>query len=108
MTTPTTTEPEVKKGLEGVVVDTSAISKVMPEINSLTYKGYTVQELSEYCSFEQVAYLLWHGELPTPAQLKEFTQAERSQRALSDNLLKVIKPFPKSAHPMDTIRTAVS
>lgn len=102
------TEADVKKGLEGVVVDTSAISKVMPEINSLTYKGYTVQELSEWCNFEQVAFLLWNGELPTPDQLKAFTAEERSQRGLSDNCLKVIKLFPKKAHPMDTIRTAVS
>jgi len=59
--------PEIRKGLAGVVVDTTAISKVVPETNSLTYRGYPVQDLAANCSFEQVAYLLWHGDLPTDA-----------------------------------------
>ena len=99
---------ELKKGLEGVVVDTTSISKVMPEINSLTYRGYAVQDLAEHCSFEQVAWLLWKGELPTPAQLDAFTAQERSSRAITNTLLEVIRKYPKSAHPMDTIRTSVS
>src|SRR5690349_8040137 len=98
----------VKKGLEGVVVDTTSISKVMPEINSLTYRGYTVQDLSENCSFEEVAYLLWFGELPTKSQLAEFTAKERSLREISPDLLKSIALYPKTAHPMDTVRTGVS
>lgn len=98
----------VKPGLEGVVADRTSISKVMPEINSLTYKGYPVQDLAEKCSFEEVAYLLWHGELPTSEQLKEFKQKEKSYRTLSQDLEKTISLFPKSAHPMDTIRTGVS
>ncbi|MCZ6482434.1 MAG: bifunctional 2-methylcitrate synthase/citrate synthase, partial [Alphaproteobacteria bacterium] len=56
---------EIKRGLDGVVVDASAVSKVMPEINALTYRGYPVQELAENCRFEEVAYLLADGELPT-------------------------------------------
>jgi 2-methylcitrate synthase len=103
-------EPEirVKKGLEGVVVDNTAISKVMPESNSLTYRGYAVQDLSENCSFEEVAYLLWNGELPNPGQLKEFQQKERGYRDLSPELLQVIAKYPKHAHPMDTVRTSIS
>ena len=54
--------PEIKKGLVGVYADVSAVSKVMPETNSLTYRGYAVQDLCENCSFEEVAYLLWEGE----------------------------------------------
>lgn len=54
--------PEIRKGLYGVVVDETAISKVVPETNSLTYRGYPVQELARYCSFEEVAYLLWNGQ----------------------------------------------
>jgi 2-methylcitrate synthase len=104
-----TSQPsEIKKGLEGVVVDESTVSKVMPEINSLVYRGYTVQELSEKCSFEEVAYLLWHGELPTTTQLVAFMQKEKSLRALSPGLSSVIKLYPKSSHPMDTIRSSVS
>lgn len=98
----------VKKGLEGVVVDTSSISKVIPEINSLVYRGYKVQDLAEMCSFEEVSHLLLKGELPTQSQLKEFSAMERGKRGLSDPLLSVIQLYPKTAHPMDTIRTSVS
>ena len=63
-------EVNVKKGLEGVVVETSSVSKVMPDINSLTYSGYKVQDLCETCKFEEVAYLLWNGELPNEKNLK--------------------------------------
>ena len=58
-------EQEIKKGLAGVVVDYTAVSKVNPDTNSLLYRGYPVQELAANCSFEEVAYLLWNGELPT-------------------------------------------
>ena len=99
---------DIKKGLEGVVVDTSKISKVMQEINALIYYGYPVQELAEKCSFEEVAYLLWHGELPSKNQLDSFAKKERELRNLSPALLSVIQSFPKNAHPMDAVRTAVS
>jgi len=101
-------EVNVKKGLEGVIVDVSSISKVMPEINSLVYKGYPVQDLAENCCFEEVAYLLWHGELPNKSQLETLSKQEKSYRAISDDLISVIKKFPKYAHPMDTVRTGVS
>src|SRR5215510_1236182 len=94
-------EPTIHRGLEGVVVDTTRISKVMPEINALVYHGYPVQELAEHCSFEEVAWLIWHGELPTAAQLAEFQGAERRQRQLSAGLLAVLRQCPKGAHPMD-------
>ncbi|MXP65824.1 bifunctional 2-methylcitrate synthase/citrate synthase [Roseomonas sp. M0104] len=102
------TQPEIRKGLVGVVADVSAVSKVMPETNSLTYRGYAVQDLAEQCSFEEVAYLLWNGELPTAAQLAEFRREEAGNRAISPALHQVIKAFPHDAHPMDAIRTAVS
>jgi 2-methylcitrate synthase len=101
-------ESEVKKGLVGVYADVTAVSKVMPETNSLTYRGYAVQDLTEHCSFEEVAYLLWHGELPNRRQLAAFERAERAERKLSPRLKRVIGEFPHRAHPMDTIRTAVS
>ena len=101
-------EPRIYKGLDGVVVDETAISKVMPETNSLTYRGYAVQDLCEYCCFEEVAYLLWHGQLPTRTQLRTFKKDERSRRKISRDHLAVIQKFPKRAHPMDTIRTSVS
>ncbi|MCY4644709.1 MAG: bifunctional 2-methylcitrate synthase/citrate synthase [Bacteriovoracales bacterium] len=98
----------VKKGLEGVVVDTTSISKVMPEINSLVYRGHPVQELAEKCSFEEVAYLLWNGDLPGPKQLEDFRKREREEREISPPLKKVIEHFPAKGHPMDSLRTAVS
>ena len=61
---------DIKKGLLGIVVDETTISQVMPEINSLTYRGYAVQDLCEKCSFEEVAYLVLNKELPKKNQLK--------------------------------------
>lgn len=99
---------EIKRGLEGVVVDESSVSKVMAETNSLTYRGYPVQELAQMCSFEEVAYLLWNGELPNASEKDKFCEEERNERALSPQLLQLMTLFPKDAHPMDTLRTAVS
>jgi 2-methylcitrate synthase len=99
---------DIKKGLAGVVVDVTSVSKVNPETNSLLYRGYPVQELAEHCTFEQVAFLLWNGELPSEAELAEFTSLERSQRALDDNVQAAIDLLPTTSHPMDALRTAVS
>lgn len=99
---------EIKKGLIGVVVDTTAVSKVMQDINALTYRGYAVQDLAEACRFEEVAYLLLKGKLPSADELAAFNAEERSQRGLSEVVKRVIDLFPHSAHPMDMVRTAVS
>ena len=72
-------DPVIYKGLAGVTVDTTEVSKVMPETNSLTYRGYAVQDLAANCRFEEVAYLMWYGELPTRAQLRKFEKDERSR-----------------------------
>ena len=102
------TEPDIKKGLAGVVVDTTAISKVNPETNSLLYRGYPVQELAATQPFEAVAYLLWHGELPTADELAAFRAEERLHRALTHSVKTAIDLVPLDAHPMDEVRTAVS
>ncbi len=99
---------DIRKGLEGVVVDESKVSKVMPETNSLTYRGYAVQDLAENCCFEEVAYLIWNGELPTRAELTAYMREERGLRELSEPLKQSIALFPKTAHPMDTLRTGCS
>jgi len=101
-------EAEIHKGLAGVVVDTTGISKVNPDTNSLLYRGYPVQELTANCEFEKVAYLLWYGELPTPVQLEELQKLERSLRPLDHRTQRIIDELPLSAHPMDVVRTAVS
>ncbi|MBB3157905.1 citrate synthase [Microbacterium proteolyticum] len=99
---------DIKKGLAGVTVDETAVSKVNPETNSLLYRGYPVQELAATQPFEAVAYLLWNGELPNGAQLAELRQVERAHRALTDDVRAAIDLLPTSAHPMDEVRTAVS
>ncbi|HET9060078.1 MAG TPA: bifunctional 2-methylcitrate synthase/citrate synthase [Acidimicrobiales bacterium] len=101
-------EAQVHKGLAGVVADTTAISMVNPASNSLLYRGYPVQELAASCSFEEVAYLIWHGDLPTPEQLADFAAQERNGRSLDDQLMGVLRAMPTSCHPMDVLRTAVS
>jgi len=99
---------DIKKGLMGITVDETAISKVMPEINSLTYRGYAAQDLCSNCQFEEVAYLILNGELPNKKQYKQFLKEEMSERSLSKNLINIIKQIPKKSHPMDVARTAVS
>ncbi len=99
---------DIKKGLMGVTVDETSISKVMPEINSLTYRGYAAQDLCTNCKFEEVAYLILNGELPNKKQLKEFEKQEKKERTISKALVEAIKKIPKKAHPMDVARTAVS
>ena len=101
-------EVEIRKGLVGVIADETKVSEVMPDINSLTYRGYAVQDLAETCIFEEVAYLLLNGELPNKSQLIKFQEEERNNREISTNLKKVIQDYPKNAHPMDTTRTSVS
>ena len=99
---------DIKKGLLGIVVDETEVSKVMPEINSLTYRGYAAQDLCAKCKFEEVAYLILNSELPNKKQLKSFEKIEKKERKLSKTLLDSIKNFPKKSHPMDVARTAVS
>lgn len=101
-------ETEIRKGLAGVVADYTAVSKVVPETNSLTYRGYPVQDLAANCTFEEVAYLLWEGELPTPEQLEQRNAEGRQLRTLDPDLIKLIDVLPSTCHPMDVLRTAVS
>ena len=69
---------DIKKGLLGIVVDETEVSKVMPEINSLTYRGYAAQDLCEYCRFEEVAYLILNKDLPNSIELKQFEKEEKN------------------------------
>ena len=99
---------DIKKGLLGIVVDETEVSKVMPEINSLTYRGYAAQDLCEYCRFEEVAYLILNKDLPNTIELRKFEKEEKNNRELTKNLYEIIKHMPKKSHPMDVARTAVS
>ena len=99
---------EIKKGLLGIVVDETTISQVMPDINSLTYRGYAVQDLCEKCSFEEVAYLILNKELPNKNKLKKFKKELEENRNITINLREIVKHMPKKSHPMDVARTVVS
>jgi len=99
---------DIKKGLLGIVVDETTISQVMPDINSLTYRGYAVQDLCEKCSFEEVAYLILNKELPNKSKLKKFKKELEANRNITINLREIVKHMPKKSHPMDVARTVVS
>jgi len=99
---------EIKKGLLGIVVDETTISQVMPDINSLTYRGYAVQDLCEKCEFEEVAYLVLNGDLPKKKELKKFKKQLEENRNITVNLKEIVKHIPKKSHPMDVARTIVS
>ncbi|ALE05420.1 citrate synthase [Arthrobacter sp. ERGS1:01] len=101
-------EEVVRKGLAGVVADYTAISKVNPDSNSLLYRGYPVQELAAAKTFEEVALLLWTGELPTESELTVFSAFERANRSMDSSVRAAIDLLPLDCHPMDVARTAVS
>ncbi|MET8981154.1 bifunctional 2-methylcitrate synthase/citrate synthase [Streptomyces sp. NPDC004539] len=103
-----TTAPAIHRGLAGVVVDTTEISTVIQATNSLTYRGYPVQDLAAHRSFEEVAHLLWYGELPDARQLSEFRARERALRPLDRTTSELLARLPETCHPMDVLRTAVS
>lgn len=105
MTSPLDT---IHKGLAGVVVDTTTVSNVVPETRSLIYRGYPVPELAAECTFEEVAYLIWNGELPHTDQLLRFCERERAQREVTRSTISIIDRIPDTCHPMDTLRTAIS
>ena len=88
---------EIKKGLLGIVVDETTISQVRPDINSLTYRGYAVQDLCEKCNFEEVAYLVLHGDLPKKNELKKFKKQLEENRNITINLREIVKHMPKKS-----------
>jgi citrate synthase len=95
-------------GLEGVTAGISAISEVDAERNSLTYRGYDIHDLVEHCSFDEVAYLLLYGKLPTQSQFDEFMREVGESRAVPPEIYDLYRGFPGDAHPMDTLKAAVS
>src|SRR5450631_3511378 len=102
MTTPT----EIySPGLEGVIAGETAISTVT---GGLRYRGYPVVELAEKSTFDEVAFLLLHGELPTRSQLTDFQKRLATAQKLPTVLSDLLKALPKNAVPMDVLRTGVS
>ena len=95
-------------GLAGVVAGESGISTVGVAGKGLSYRGYSIDDLAEHAQFEEVAYLLNYGELPTTAELATYTQRLIDFRELPETLKTTLKLIPKSANPMDVLRTACS
>jgi len=100
--------PVIAKGLEGIVANSTTLSDVRGEYGILIYAGYNINELAGKVSYEEVVYLLWHGELPNKAQLEALHQELGSQRELPQGVIDFLKSAPKDANPMDVIRTGVS
>ncbi|MDP6699469.1 MAG: citrate/2-methylcitrate synthase, partial [Candidatus Latescibacteria bacterium] len=102
------TEQTYSPGLEGVIAGESALSRIDVEINRLILRGYDLVELTENTRYEEVAYLLLYGDLPTAAELDAFNGELRAQRDLPGPVVDLLRAAPSDAHPMDLVRTAVS
>jgi citrate synthase len=96
------------KGLEGVIANESALSNVEGAEGRLSYLGYSIEDLVENCTYEEVVYLLHRGRLPNPAELADGEARLRAERGLPDGVIEFLKAAPKDANPMDVTRTAVS
>ena len=96
------------RGLEGVVANTTRLSDVIGDKGQLIYCGYDINELAGKVSYKEVVYLLWKGKLPNRRELDEFMRALRAERELPGGVIDFIKTAPKTAEPMDVMRTAVS
>ncbi len=95
------------KGLEGIVAAVSSVSSIIDD--TLTYVGYTIDDLTENASFEEVVYLLWHKKLPNQAELNEFKKQLAENATVPTELLNHFKIYPiDKVHPMGALRTAVS
>lgn len=105
-----TTNPieNYKPGLEGIVAGLSTISDVDAEQNRLIYRGYNIHDLVSNCSFDEVAYLLLHGNLPTEAEFAAFRKRIGEQRKVPSAINDLFRAMPCAAHPMDRLKTAVS
>ena len=95
-------------GLRGVVAAQSAIGDVNGEEGKLIYQGYDIHDLAEHSTFEEVVFLLWHGSLPTQAELDEHTSRIRRNYEAPKEVIDLMKQYPKESDPMDVLRTSVS
>ena len=100
-------KPAYSPGLAGVIAGETAICWVDPNAG-LMYRGYDIHEMGDKATFEEVAYLLLNGELPSAKQLKEFKEQIASQRALPKEVNQMLQLLPRETHPMDMLRTGVS
>ena len=100
--------PVVSRGLEGIVAAETQIGDVRGDVGQLIYRGYDINELAGKVSFEEVVFLLWHGRLPRERELEMLTTALRAERELPQGVVDFIVKAPKTAAPIDIMRTGVS
>jgi citrate synthase len=98
----------ISRGLEGIVANSTRLSDVIGDKGQLIYSGYDINELAGKVSYKEVVYLLWKGKLPNHRELDEFMHALRAERELPGGVIDFIKAAPKTAGPMDVMRTAIS
>ena len=96
------------KGLEGIVAANSGICWIDGDAGILSYRGIDIHELADYSTFEETTYLLWFGHLPSTAELATFSAELARSRVLDPKIIEMLKSFPKTATPMEVLRTAVS
>jgi citrate synthase len=99
---------EVKVGLQDVVIATSRICSIDGARGKLTYFGYDIGDLADHSTFEEVVYLLWYGRLPKKAELDQLRSQLAENRAISPEIIHLLKALPPPQHPMETLRTTVS
>ena len=101
-------EEKKTQGLRGVGAGQTKVSLVDPEQVGLAYRGYSIVELAEHSTFEEVAYILLYGKLPTETELNDFKASLRKLRALPAPVKKLLEQIPATVHPMDVLRTGCS
>ncbi len=99
--------PEIMKGLKDVYLDTTKSSFIDGSVGKLLYRGYSIHDLAEQSTFEEVIYLLLYGKLPSQQELSEFDDTLRANRRIPDEVIQVLD-LVKSSHPMDALRTGLS
>jgi len=105
---PAAFKPKKSVALSGTPAGNTALCTVGHSGNDLHYRGYDIADLAAHCEFEEVAYLLVHGKLPTAAELAAYKASLRPLRALPDAVRQALELLPATAHPMDVLRTGVS
>jgi 2-methylcitrate synthase len=101
-------KPKKSVALSGVTAGSTALCSVGKSGNDLHYRGYDILDLAAKCEFEEVAFLLIHGKLPNKSELAAYKTKLKSLRGLTNTVKKVLEALPKTAHPMDVMRTGVS
>ncbi len=99
---------EIKEGLQGVYITKSSICKVDGQEGKLYYRGYRIEDLANYSSYEEVCYLLLYGKLPNSKELSDFIAKMREERAIPENTKDIIRKFSKESQALDVLRTAMS